>query len=94
MPNRLGGFISKSNKCHEDCFTKLSAQVIKSLTKKNLSIQDWIYHKSFKPHKEVLGRVHKGFSKSVFIGGTNNFQRGEGKDFILSPKNLPLETNQ
>jgi hypothetical protein len=23
MPSRLGGFTSKSNKCHEDCFTKL-----------------------------------------------------------------------
>jgi hypothetical protein len=23
MPSHLGGFTSKSNKCHEDCFTKL-----------------------------------------------------------------------
>jgi hypothetical protein len=23
MPSRLGGFASKSNKCHEDCFAKL-----------------------------------------------------------------------
>jgi transposase len=28
MSSRLGGFTSKSNKCHKDCFIKLSAEVL------------------------------------------------------------------
>jgi hypothetical protein len=28
MSSHLGGFTSKSNKCHKDCFTKLSAEVL------------------------------------------------------------------
>jgi hypothetical protein len=52
-----------------------SAQVLKSLTKRNLSPQAWIYHKSLKPHKEVLGRAHKGFRMSIFVGGTSSLQR-------------------
>jgi hypothetical protein len=48
------------------------AQVLKSLTKRNLSTQGWIYHKSLKPHKEVLGRAHKGFRMSIFIDETSS----------------------
>jgi hypothetical protein len=56
------------------------AQVLKSLTKRNLSPQAWIYHKSLKPHKEVLGRAHKDFIMSIFIGETSNLQ-SEGESF-------------
>jgi hypothetical protein len=61
------------------------AQVLKSLTKRNLSTQAWSYHKSLKPHKEVLGRAHKGFRKSVFVGGTSIFQKGEGEKLLYLP---------
>jgi hypothetical protein len=43
----------------------LSAQ---RLTKRILSTQTWISHKSYKPHKKVLGRAHKGLGMSVFHG--------------------------
>jgi hypothetical protein len=64
-PSRLGGFTSTSNKCHKDCFTNSSAQRI---IKRILSTQNRISHKSHKPHKEVLGRAHKGLEMSMFHG--------------------------
>jgi hypothetical protein len=65
--------------------------VLKSLTKRNLSTQAWIYHKSLKPHKEVLGRDYKGFRMSIFIGGTSSLQMREGKAFILVLQKLAVE---
>jgi hypothetical protein len=62
------------------------AQVLKSLTKRNLSTQTWIYHKSLKPHKEVLGRAHKGFRMRVFIGGTSSSQMEEGEKLLYCPQ--------
>jgi hypothetical protein len=64
------------------------AQVLKSLTKRNLSAQAWSCHKSLKPHKEVLGRAHKGFRIRVFIGGTSNTQRREEGKLLYYPQKL------
>jgi hypothetical protein len=61
MSSHLGGFTSKSNKCLEDCFTKLKSSCDQRLTKRILSSQTYISHKSHKPHKEVFERAHKGF---------------------------------
>jgi hypothetical protein len=47
-PSHLGGFTSKSNKCHEDCFTKL-----KCSQRGSHSTLTWIFHKSHKTYKEV-----------------------------------------
>jgi hypothetical protein len=55
---------------------------------RNLSPQAWIYHKSLKPHKEVLERAHKVFKMSIFVGETSNLQRREGEAFILVPQKL------
>jgi hypothetical protein len=66
------------------------AQVLKSLTKRNLSTQAWIYHKSLKPHKEVLGRAHKGFRMNIFAGGTSSLQRGEGEKLLYYPQKLAI----
>jgi hypothetical protein len=44
MPGHLGG-TSKSNKCYEDCFTKL-----KCSQRISHSTLTWISHKSYKPH--------------------------------------------
>jgi hypothetical protein len=63
------------------------AQVLKAHEEVLTQAQTWIYHKSLKPHKEVLERGLKGFRMSVVVGGTNTLQRSEGKAFILSPKN-------
>jgi hypothetical protein len=69
MPSRLVGFISKSNKCHKNCFTKLKCS---SSHKEDLTQPlAWISHKSHKPHLEVKGRGLKGLRKSIFIGGTS-----------------------
>jgi hypothetical protein len=79
-PSRLGGFTSKSNKCHEDYFTKF-----KCSQRGSHSTQSWIYHKSLKPHKEVLGGGHKDLEMRCFMDGTNTLQRGKGEAFILAP---------
>jgi hypothetical protein len=88
MPSRLGGFTSKSNKCHKDCFTKLKCS---SAYKDDLTQHlAWISHKSHQPHLEVKGRGLKGSRKSIFIGGTSTLQRREGEAFILSLKKLAI----
>jgi hypothetical protein len=77
MPSCLGGFTSKSNKCHEDCFIRLKCS---TAHKEDLTQPlAWISHKSHKPHLEVKGRGLKGSRKSIFVGGTSNPQRGRGK---------------
>jgi hypothetical protein len=83
-PSHLGGFTSKSNKCHKDCFTKLNCS---SAHKEDLTQPlAWISHKSHKPHLEVKGRGLKGSRKSIFIGGTSSPQRREGKSFYTIKK--------
>jgi hypothetical protein len=82
-PSHLGGFTSKSNKCNEDYFTKL-----KCSQRGSHSTHTWIYHKSLKPHKEVLGRDHKGLEMSMLLGWHQHHQEeGGGKLLYLSPKN-------
>jgi hypothetical protein len=66
------------------------AQMLKGLTKRILSTQTWISHKSHKPHKEVLGRAHKGLVQVYFVGRTSTLQRREGKAFILVPQKLAV----
>jgi hypothetical protein len=80
MPSRLGGFTSKSNKCHEDCSTKLKCS---SVHKEDLTQP--ISHKSHRPHLEVKERGLKGSRKSIFIGGTSNPQRREGEKLLYYP---------
>jgi hypothetical protein len=70
MPSCLGDFTSKSNKCHEDCFTKLKCS---SSHKDDLTqFLAWISYKSHKPHLEVKGRGLKDSRKSIFVGGTSS----------------------
>jgi hypothetical protein len=82
-PSRLGGFTSKSNKCHEDCFIRLKCS---SAHKEDL-IQPlaWISHKSHKPHLEMKRRGLKDSRKSIFIGGTSSPQRREGEKLLYYP---------
>jgi hypothetical protein len=82
-PRRLGGFTSKSNKCHEDCFTELKCS---STHKEDLTQPlAWISHKSHKSHLEVNGRCLKGSRKSIFVGGTSTLQRREGEKLLYYP---------
>jgi hypothetical protein len=81
--SHLGGFTSKSNKCHKHCFTKLKCS---SAHKKDLTQPlAWISHKSHKPHLEVKERGLKGSRKSIFIGGTCTLQRREGEKLLYYP---------
>jgi hypothetical protein len=83
-PSLLRGFTYKSNKCHEDCFTKLKCS---SANKEDLNQPlAWLYHKSYKPHLELKGRGLKGSRKSIFVGGTSNIQRGEGEKILYYPQ--------
>jgi hypothetical protein len=83
MPSHLGGFTSKSNKCHEDYFTKLKCS---SAHREDLTQPlAWISHKSLKPHLEVKGRGLKGSRKSIFNGGTSSPQRREGEKLLYYP---------
>jgi hypothetical protein len=86
MPSHLGGFTSKSNKCHEDCFAKL-----KCSQRGSHSTQTWIYHKLLKPHKEVLRRGHKGLEMSMFLGWLQQPPKEGGEAFILTLP--PTQTN-
>jgi hypothetical protein len=84
-PSRLGGFTSKSNKYHKDCFTNLKCSSTQITHKEESLTPAWIYHKSLKSHKEVLGIAHKGFRMSIFIGGTSSLQRREEESFYTYP---------
>jgi hypothetical protein len=82
-PSHLGGFTSKSNKCHEDCFTKFKCS---SAHKEDLTQPlAWISHKSHKPHLEVNGRGLKNSRKSIFLGGTSSPQRREEEELLYYP---------
>jgi hypothetical protein len=59
MPSCLGGFTSKSKKYHKDLLHK--AQMLKcSQREVSLNPPLSFSHKSQDPHKEELGRAHKG----------------------------------
>jgi hypothetical protein len=58
MPSRLGGFTSKSNKYHKYCFTKIKCSSAHKEDSLNTPLR--ISQRSQDPHKEGLGRAHKG----------------------------------
>jgi hypothetical protein len=87
-PSHLGGFTSKSNKYHEDCFTKLKCS---STHKEDLTQPlAQISHRSLKPHLEVTRRSLKGLRKSIFVGGTSTLQRREGAKLLYYPSKLAV----
>jgi hypothetical protein len=82
-PSHLGGFTSKSNKCHKDYFTKLKYS---SAHKEDLTqLLALIFDKSHKPYLEVKGRGLKGLRKSIFVGETSTVQRREGEKLLYYP---------
>jgi hypothetical protein len=88
MPSRIGGFTFKSNKCYEDCFTKLKCS---SAHKKDLTQHlAWISHKSHKHHLEVKGRGLKNSRKSIFIGRISSPQRREMEELLYYPQKLAV----
>jgi hypothetical protein len=59
--------------------------VLKSLTKRYLSTQTWISHKSLKPHREVLGRAHKGFRDEYFCWWNQQPPKMGGEKLLYLP---------
>jgi hypothetical protein len=83
MLSHLGGFTSKSNKCHKDYFTKLK---FSSAHKENsLNPPLMFSHKSQDPHIEGMGRAHKGLGRVYFVDGTSSLQRREGESVYTCP---------
>jgi hypothetical protein len=82
-PSHLGGFTSKSNKCHKDCFTNVKCS---SAHKEDYLTPPLMFsHKSQDPHKEGLRRAHKGLGLMYFMGDTSTLQRREGESFYTCP---------
>jgi hypothetical protein len=93
MPSRLGGFTSDGNKCHKDCFTNIKCSSAHKEDSLNPPLM--ISHKSQDPHKEELGRAHKGLGWVYFMGGTSNLQRRKEESFYTCPpKTSHLETSR
>jgi hypothetical protein len=85
MSNHLRGFTFKSNKCHKDCFKKLNCS-----QRGSHSTQSLIYHKSLKPHKEVLGRAHKGLEMNMLRGWHQQSPMEGGESFYTYPQKLAV----
>jgi hypothetical protein len=82
--NRLGGFTSKSNKCHEDCFTNLKSS---SAHKEDLTQPlAWISHKSLKSHLEVKGEVSRAQGRVFSFLELATLKAGKGGSFYTIPQ--------
>jgi hypothetical protein len=90
MPSHLGGFTSKSNKCHKDCF--IMNKWSSAHKEDSFSTQTWISHKSHKLHQEVLGRAHKGIRVEIFllVASAPSKGGGRGDPFIAGYGKLPV----
>jgi hypothetical protein len=85
-PSRLGGFTSKSNKCHEDCFIKLKCSNHSQRGISQPKLGFLTNHSNLT--KRWWGELTKALEMSIFIGGTSSLQRREGGSFYTcSPKN-------
>jgi hypothetical protein len=87
--SHLGGFTSKSNKCHKDCFTKLkcSNRSQRGICQPKLgfitnysNLIKWCWGELIKALAWVFSLVEPAASKG-----------GRGKDFILVPQKLAIE---
>jgi hypothetical protein len=83
MPSRLGGFISKSNKCHKDCFTKLKC----SSDHKEYSLN---LHLSFLTNHKILTKrgwreLTKAYDECILWVAAAPSKGGRRKTFILAP---------
>jgi hypothetical protein len=81
-PSHLGGFTSKRNKCHEDCLTKLKFPSRSQREISHLKLD----HKSLKPHKEVLGKAHKGLEMSMFPSWHQQPPKEGGGNLLYLPQ--------
>jgi hypothetical protein len=85
IPSHLGGFTSKSNKCHKNYFTKLKCLM---LIKRILST----HHLDFLINHKILtnrgwGELTKALDECIPWVAPAASKGGRGKAFILVPKN-------
>jgi hypothetical protein len=62
-----------------------NAQVLKGSQRGFSQPNTWISHKSHKPHKEGMGRAHKGLETSVFYWWHQHPQSREEESFYTCP---------
>jgi hypothetical protein len=84
--NRLGGFTSKSNKCHKYYFTKLKCSSAHKDDSLNPSLR--FSHKSQDPHKEGLGELTKAYDECILWVAPAASKGGRMKAFILVRQKL------
>jgi hypothetical protein len=88
-PSNLGSFTSKSNKRHEDCFTKLKCSNHSQRRISQPKLGFLINHSNL--NKRCRGKLTKALGMSIFIGGTSSLQKSEGGEaFILAPQKLVI----
>jgi hypothetical protein len=87
-PSRLGGFTSKSNKCHEDCFTKLKYSNAQRAHKEDSLNPNLDFSQITQTSQRGVGESSQRLRMSVFRGWHQHPPKeGGGKLLYLSPKN-------
>jgi hypothetical protein len=82
-PSCLGGFTSKSNKYHEDCFTKLKCSNHSQRGFSQPKLGFLTNHSNLT--ERCWGELTKVLGMSIFVGGTSSVQRWEGRSFYTYP---------
>ena len=87
-PSRLGGFTSKSNKCHKDCFTKIKCSNAQRAHKEDSLNPNLDFSQITQTSQRGVGESSQRLSMSVFRGWHQlPPKEGGGKLLYLSPKN-------
>jgi hypothetical protein len=87
-PSRLGDFTSKSNKCHEDCFTKLKYSNAQRAHKEDSLNPNLDFSQITQTSQRGVGESSQRLRMSVFRGWHQHPPKeGGGKLLYLSPKN-------
>jgi hypothetical protein len=91
-PSRLGGFTSKSNKCHEDCFTKLKCSNAQRAHKEDSLNPNLDFSQITQTSQRGVGESSQRLSISVFRGWHQLLPKeGGGKLLYLPPQKLAVE---
>ena len=87
-PSRLGGFTSKSNKCHKDCFTKIKCSNAQRAHKEDSLNPNLDFSQITQTSQRGVGESSQRLRMSVFRGWHQlPPKEGGGKLLYLSPKN-------
>jgi hypothetical protein len=88
-PSRLEGFTSKSNKCHEDCFTKLKCSNHSQRGISQPKFEFIMNHSNL--IKKYWGELTKALGRVFSLVEPAASKGRKGKAFILIPKKLAVE---